>query len=329
MQFSQFMYEWLYGENGYYTKYHEIGKGGDFFTAVSTTPLFGGAIAKYIQSLIEKDQLSRNAQILEIGAHRGYLLADIVQFLYTFDPSLIESLTFAIYEPQSELRDIQKRYIEESFGDAIFFMHYSNLEDIKAKEGFIVANEILDAFACDLVYKGKMAYVEDFEIEWGEMDSFCQKFIRKYGMEKGEIARGYEEFANKLFRCYDKAHFLTFDYGDKEPRGDFSIRVYTKHQVFPLFDEKLDLKRAYKRSDITYDVNFLHVQEAFEGAGWQENFYKTQLATLIDFGIMEILQEILDKKGFDIYKQELEKVKILIHPSQMGERFKAISFTKG
>ncbi len=323
------MREWLYGEDGYYTEYHEIGKGGDFFTAVSTTPLFGGAIAKHIITLIKQGKLSQNAQILEIGAHRGYLLADIVQFLYTFEPSLIELLEFAIYEPQSKLRTIQKEYMKDSFGDAIKFRHYSKLEEIESEEGFIVANEILDAFPCDLVYKETMARVEDFKIEWGEMDPFCKTIAKKYGLQKGEIARGYEEFASQLYRCYDKAHFLTFDYGDKEPRNDFSIRVYTKHHVFPLFDEKLDLKRAYKRSDITYDVNFSHVKDTFEGAGWQESFYKTQLAALIDFGIMDILQEILDKKGFDIYKQELEKVKILIHPSQMGERFKAISFSKG
>jgi len=32
VNFSDYMQEWLYGENGYYRRYHEIGKEGDFFT---------------------------------------------------------------------------------------------------------------------------------------------------------------------------------------------------------------------------------------------------------------------------------------------------------
>ena len=37
-------------------------------------------------------------QFLEIGAHHGYLLADIIQFIYTLKPQLLETLNFAIVE---------------------------------------------------------------------------------------------------------------------------------------------------------------------------------------------------------------------------------------
>ena len=329
MRFSEFFNEWLYGKDGYYSSFKEIGKKGDFFTAVSTTPLFGGAIANYIYKNIQSCQLSSNAKIVEIGAHQGYLLADIVQFLYTFDPKLIESLTFAIIEPFEHLQKAQRDYFAQSFGDAIKLEHYKSLDEIRAKEAFVVANEIFDAFACELFFKGKMAYVKDFEIVWQEADERVLEIAKRYGFEKGEVAVGYEKFAASINRAFDKCEFITFDYGEEFARNEFSLRIYTKHQVYPFFDEEVDLKKLFKKSDLTYDVNFAYLIDAFEASGMQKKAYKTQASALIDFGIMELLEKILQTKGYEIYWQQMQKVKILIAPNQMGERFKMVSFIKG
>ncbi len=329
MRFSHFFYQWLYGPNGYYASFKEIGKKGDFFTAVSATPLFGGAIARYIWRRIQEGALSPEATITEIGAHRGYLLADIVQFLYTFDPTLLKTLRFAIVEPFENLRRIQKDYFHQSFGDAVELIHFETLAKMECEEGFVVANEIFDAFPCELIYQEQMAYVKDFKISWENPDEEILAKAKYFGQKKGEVALGYESFAAQLAQAFKRVEFVTFDYGDLKIRNDFSIRVYTNHQVYPLFDEKLDLKSAFGRSDITYDVNFSHVIEAFESAGFEKRGYKTQLAALVDFGITELLETILEKRGFEVYKNELEKVKILIDPSQMGERFKMVNFIKG
>ena len=53
-KFSEYMSEWLYGKSGYYATYKNIGKSGDFYTAVSTSKFFGGTIAKHIISLTLK-----------------------------------------------------------------------------------------------------------------------------------------------------------------------------------------------------------------------------------------------------------------------------------
>ena len=37
IEFKNYFEEWLYGENGYYSNYKQIGKDGDFFTSVSTS----------------------------------------------------------------------------------------------------------------------------------------------------------------------------------------------------------------------------------------------------------------------------------------------------
>ncbi len=39
MKFSEYMNEWLYGVDGYYRQFRDIGKDGDFYTAVSSSKL--------------------------------------------------------------------------------------------------------------------------------------------------------------------------------------------------------------------------------------------------------------------------------------------------
>ena len=96
MKFSEYMGDWLYGENGYYSNYKTIGKEGDFYTAVSTSQFFGGCIAKHIISLVDEGFLNEDAVICEIGAHHGYFLADVVQFIYTLRPALLDTFEFII-----------------------------------------------------------------------------------------------------------------------------------------------------------------------------------------------------------------------------------------
>ena len=139
-KFSDYFNSWLYGQDGYYTKYKAIGKDGDFFTSVSTSIFFGGTIGKKIVDTIANNELPTNTTILEIGAHHGYLLADIIQFIYTLNPKLLETLNFAIVERFEHLQIEQKEYLKNSFGDAINITFYSDISQVKLDNAFIVAN---------------------------------------------------------------------------------------------------------------------------------------------------------------------------------------------
>lgn len=330
MLFSTYMYEWLYGENGYYGSYHPIGKKGDFYTAVSTSKFFGGSIANHIIKRIDEGFLRANSLICEIGAHHGYLLADIIEFIYTLRPELLRTLRFGIIERFDTLQAQQKSYFSDSFGDAVSLEHFYDVSEIEADNAFFIANEIFDAFPCELLYQGKIADVDEsgkisFTIDSPEALAHAQK----YKKDRGEIAVGYEAFARGMSQSVKKFEFMSFDYGELEARSDFSIRVYQNHQTFPLFDEALNRQSAFGKSDITYDVNFSHVKEAFEAEGMECVQYATQLVALIEMGILDLLSILKEKADEKIYIQELEKAKILITPSLMGERFKMIRFVKG
>lgn len=328
LRFNDYFNDWLYAKDGYYANYKAIGKDGDFYTSVSTSRFFGGAIANHFVRRVNAGELPEDTLIVEIGAHKGYLLADFIQFVYTLKPELLGTLRFAIIERFDSLRQTQKEYLSQSFGDAVTIEHYRDLGELKADNAFVIANEIFDAFPCTLVYKGREAVVKDHAIEWSDdVEPHTKAIMERYHIEKGEIGLGYESFAGVMGKSFDTCEFVTFDYGDILPRNDFSARVYKSHNVYPLFEA--DLKTLYKNSDITYDVHFQHLIDAFESEGFIKEKYATQMVALNDFGITELL-EILEKNvTYEQYLKEVGKVKTLLNPAFLGERFKMVNFLKG
>ena len=213
------------------------------------------------------------------------------------------------------------------------FIHYNNIEELILDNAFIVANEIFDAFCCELVFTKdnirQIGKVKDDKIEFIKCeDEFVNKICDRYDIKKGEISLGFEEFAKTLNKNIKEFNFITFDYGDRYPRNDFSSRVYYQHKVYPLFDKSLDLKKLFAKSDITYDVNFGHLIDAFQENNIEMVFYYTQLKALVEFGIIELLEMVQKHSTQTEYIRETNKIKTLIEPTAMGERFKMVHFYK-
>jgi SAM-dependent MidA family methyltransferase len=333
IKFSEYMSEWLYGEDGYYASYKNIGKSGDFYTAVSTSKFFGGSVAKHIISLVDEGFLKSDATICEIGAHHGYFLADVCEFIYTLRPELLSTFNFVIIERFDDLQKHQKEYFSESFGDVVKLTHYKSLSELKCNNAFFIANEIFDAFPCELYFKGKAARVNAHNVEFDIDDEWVESKAKKYHKDRGEIAVGYEEFAREMAGAAKKFEFISFDYGEMQARPDFSLRIYTKHKVLPFFtpeddEDYIPREELFKKSDITYDVTFEHVKDAYTEAGVDFVEFKAQMVALVDMGILELLEILKDNADEKIYKQELEKAKMLIMPNFLGERFKMIRFRK-
>ncbi len=333
MKFSKYMTEWLYGEDGYYATYKNIGKEGDFYTAVSTSKFFGGTVAKHIIALVDEGFLASDATICEIGAHHGYFLADVCEFIYTLRPELLHSFNFVIIERFDDLQKQQREYFAESFGDIVKITHYKSLSQMHVKNAFFIANEIFDAFPCELYFKGKTARVEDHNVVFDLDDVWVEQKAKKYHKDRGEIAVGYEAFAKEMAGAAEQFEFMSFDYGEMQARPDFSLRIYTKHKVIPFFlpeddEDYIPRETLYKKSDITYDVTFEHVKDAYEAAGVAFVEFKAQMVALVDMGLLELLEMLQKNADEKIYKQELEKAKILILPNFLGERFKMIRFRK-
>lgn len=327
MNFSEYMNEWLYGKNGYYSSFKSIGKEGDFYTAVSSSRFFGASIANFLLKLISQDSAKKDGYLVEIGAHRGYLICDMIQWIYSVDPTILDSLKFAIIEKHPLIIEEQKNYIYSRFGNDVTVEHFGSIDEIETDYAFVVSNEIFDAFPCELYMDEKIAIVNDHKISWVSATSDMIQRSNKHRLAKGEIAVGYEEFACE-FRSLKKCDFVSFDYGEKYIRNDFSIRTYKEHQTYPLFDENIKLEDLFGNSDITYDVNFAHVIEAFEQNGFKLYNFSTQAKALIEFGIIDILGEFAKRSTQERYISEADKIKTLISPTIMGDKFKMIYLSK-
>jgi SAM-dependent MidA family methyltransferase len=329
------MQRWLYGPEGYYTKLPSIGKKGDFYTSVSTSMFFGGTLGKAVVDLVQHGEIGPEMHVVEIGAHQGYMLADVIQFIYSLAPSLLETVTFTIIEPLEAARRAQKAYFSQAFGETVLVDIVPSLEAFTCKEAIVLSNELFDAFPCEVVKENRALHVRDHVPAFEPMDASLQAMAKTLEVEKGEIAVGFEAFAQSLSRaCSGRCEVIAFDYGQSYARQDFSLRVYAAHQSHPFFEltpfagEANQLSAFFGKSDITYDVNFAHLQRAMESAGFCHVETKTQSSALVDFGLMTLLEMLRTKSSEATYTQEAEKAKQLILPAFLGERFKMIRMRK-
>ncbi|WP_149724671.1 SAM-dependent methyltransferase [Campylobacter concisus] len=327
MKFSEFFDIWV-NEN-YYKFGVDIGKKGDFYTNVSIGYLFGACLANYFLKLLKNGEISSSCKVVEIGANSGEMLADFAQGIFTLEPEILPNLELIIIEPHEILRKRQLETFAKRFGDDIKIKHYENLGECSFDEIFIISNEIFDAFSCEVIDADNMLFVDDdLKFHWQKADQNLLALAKKFGITKGEISTSYAKFAAQLTNAAKKVRFLSFDYGEFEPKNEFSLRIFKDHQVFSLF-EISDLQPYFKRSDLTYSLCFKQVKEAFSETGFEMLKFKKQNEALVcDLGMDKILSLVLEKGSKQAYENAAKQAKFLLSPEFLGEKFKFIEFLK-
>jgi len=364
VKFSDFFEGWL--NESYYANAAKIGKSGDFYTAVSVGSFFGICIAREILrlsadfcakqelsldaatspiasrqnlaanpgklnldvALAKKPQNSAKIAIVEIGSHDGRLLCDIAQAIFTLGgAAALDKFSFAIIEPHERLRELQRASFAESFGDEIALKHFASAHEAKFKDAIFVANELFDAFKCEAVDGENMLFVKSGAAKFAPIkEREILTLARRFGISRGEIPVGYFRFAREICASAQRFYFIAFDYGQMGASGDFSLRIYRNHEVFGFFEVQ-NLSDFYGKSDLTYDVNFEILRAAFEDAGAVTADFKRQIAALIDFGAVRLLELFMQKSGEKGYLNALLQFNHL--RAEFGEKFKMIKFKKG
>ena len=363
MKFSDFFEGWL--NESYYVNTAKIGKSGDFYTAVSVGSFFGICIAREILRLsadfsatqalsldaaaspiasrqnfaavcelnldavlAEKSQNNAKIAIVEIGSHDGRLLCDIAQAIFTLGgAAALDRFSFAIIEPHERLRELQRASFSESFGGEIALKHFASAREAKFKDAIFVANELFDAFKCEAVDGENMLFIESGAAKFAPIkEGEILTLARRFSISRGEISIGYFRFAREICASAQRFYFIAFDYGQMGSSGDFSLRIYRNHEVFSFFEVQ-NLSDFYGKSDLTYDVNFEILRAAFEDAGAVTVDFKRQIAALIDFGAVQLLELFMQKSGEKGYLNALLQFNHL--RAEFGEKFKMIKFKKG
>ncbi len=330
--FRHIMYKWLYDSNdGYYTN-DRIGKGGDFYTSVSTSKFFGGAISRYILKMLEEEKLFLPLCIVEIGSNNADLICDIAEFLNAFNNEVFMKTTFYIIEPLKSLHNGQKekfiQRITKRFNKKLYILESINrLNCALNHDTFFISNELFDSMPCDIVINNRMLYFKNNKLVFDRIDTTIQDFINKYNISTIEIPFFWESFIKELCSIeYKKWVFLTFDYGDFFAR-DMNIRIYSKHKVFNFYEEwqNNNIMNFYGNSDITYDVDFNLLKKIFESNNITIEKCITQAKFLIEeCEILDIFECFM--KNFSDVQLIKQKASLngLIAPNAMGERFKAL-----
>lgn len=332
VRFVDFMQMALYDPIfGYYTtKNNKIGKQGDFITAPEVSSLFGYALATQIKQVLEE---IKNAVILEFGAGTGKLCVDILSALEK-NNSLPDY--YYILEVSGQLKDMQMQLIAKTIPHLLNRVKWlSNLPQ-QDFAGVIIANEVLDAMPVHrFMLKSKdlfEGYVtlenEDLkEILLPATNQDLQNYVNEFSKYDNYISEAnlfVNSWLKEVSNFFAKGAVFIIDYGF--PAHEYYHQDRNGGTIMCHYQQKTNsnplINIGYQ--DITAHVNFTHVAEVSFLNGFNISGYTNQASFLINCNILEFLKEYDD---VNLVKKNQE-IKMLLHPSEMGEIFKVIALTK-
>jgi SAM-dependent MidA family methyltransferase len=278
---------------------------GDFYTSADLDPIFGKLLAKqFARWTADFDSFS----ILELGAGKGLLARDILDNC-NFPYMILERSPAMRARQQEVLRDYDVHWIDQL--PAGF-------------KGCIFSNEFFDALPVHRVVRRsgvlKEVYVGgNFEEIEGELqESFDAPVPEGYTSEINLEAR---QWIRRIAASLEGGYHLAIDYGylaDEfyaQPRG--TLMCYWQHQAVE------DPYTRIGEQDITAHVNFSDLMDAGNEFGLGTLRFTTQMEYLISLGILEEIER-LATAGDAASMQRLVKIKRMILPGSMGQRFKVL-----
>jgi SAM-dependent MidA family methyltransferase len=332
ISFADFMRFVLYEPGlGYYVAgAKKFGAQGDFVTAPNITPLFGYSVARAIKPLMEL----RGKEILELGAGNG----DLAHAILSWYAERGIQLRYRILEPSPEL---QRRQAERL---AVFAQSVEWLQELPASiTGFVLANEVLDALACEqvVVNDGELRQVgvtaneAGFAVKSKALSANVATTLAKVRKRVPNIEGYLTEInleAEGLVRTVTgrmrNATALWFDYGF--PRAEFyhpqrregTLMCHLQHRAHadPLFAPGLQ--------DITSHIDFTAMAEAAREGGATQMAFNNQAQFLLEAGLLDELLRTGDP-GSAPYLAGSNQVNRLISPAEMGELFKVLVVQTG
>lgn len=333
ISFARYMELALYAPLlGYYSGgARKFGSGGDFVTAPELTPLFARTLAPLAVSVMAASK----PQILEFGAGSAALAADLLAELVRLERPPEQ---YFILELSGELRARQYETLRARVPGLIDRVAW--LDRLPAGfAGLMLGNEVLDAMpvhlvrwtASEILERGVAANAEG-GFDWAERLAIGPLLERARQLPAAppyvsEVALAAPAWVTECARRLTRGALLLFDYGF--PRAEFyhpqrssgTLMCHYRHRAHtdPFWLPGLN--------DITAHVDFTAVAEAGVGNGLELAGFTSQAAFLMECGLLERLAAIGPSDGLD-YLRAASKVQKLLSPSEMGELFKVIGFTR-
>ena len=320
LRFPRFMETALYHpQGGYYsTPGRRIGREGDFFTSVSAGPVFGWLLARHIAACAPPGPF----RILELGAHDGTLLLDILTALRRDFPDVVGRVRPAILEPLPALAARQR---ETLAGHEVEI--HAGPSGLAPSPGFLVANELIDALPCHLLESDGVGWQEigvgldrRGRFEWvrlGPAGRLAAGLPERAAGYRTEVRPDLADFLRPLVPLVSGMLFIDYGFERRDfldpARRDGTLRTYGRHRAG---DDPL---AEPGRLDITAHVDFSALREALESLGGRVLRFENQSRFLTR--VAEPWLRGLEGRSDNATRKLLRNFQTLTHPGQLGGRF--------
>lgn len=329
MPFDRFMARALYDpDGGYYASSGKrVGKSGDFITNVSMGPVFGEVMAGQIVEMWEALGRPGDFVVCEQGANDGHLAADILRGL---EPTPLSGVRMILIEPVPALRRVQQELLR---GANVSWV--AAPDELPEMCGVHYSNELLDALPVHVLRSHGTGWSElsvareHDRFVWSEgppgdeVRLLAESLpLRPQGFTT-EVCTGYGALMRGVGERIRRGFFLAIDYGLSarefldEHRREGTLRCYSRHRQDgrPLED--------VGQKDLTAHVNFSHLVQAADAAGWSLGGFADQHHFLVGAATKMLLA--LDGQP---NPTKLRPLTALLHPENMGRQFQAIVFSR-
>jgi len=351
MPFARFMELALYHPQwGYYTAPNapeRIGRRGDFYTNVSVGALFGGLLTMQFAEMWEAMGKPASFTLLELGAHRGQLAADVRVWAARERPDFAAALCYEARDYNGELPTVaavsdRRNHTKQP---AVRDRRYSSQPHEQAGDtigpgitGCIFSNELVDALPVHLVTRRNGEWLELFVTEKNGRLAFAPGPFSNDALRK-EVSRlplpdsdGFvtevhleaSRWIERVARSLRRGFVMTIDYGYSA--GDYyaphrkagTLLCYHQHR------SNNDPLVRVGEQDITAHVNFT----ALAGRGAASGL------PLLGFcDQSRFVAGLMEKAGTDFLARLAPKaaaqLKTLLHPELMGQTFKVLAQHRG
>ena len=339
MPFRDFMDTALYHpEHGYYSSGRaRIGRGGDFFTSVSTGPLFGTLLARQFAEMWTRLGEPAEFTIVEQGAHRGEFAHDVLTALRESAPACFAATRYRIIEPSENLRAAQN----ETLGDfsAAQVRWFSSLDTLPAFTGVHFSNELPDAFPVHAVAWDGTAWRESHVGIGHGCFIFTERDITSAPLRaalaqlppvpagyRTEINLAASDWIAAIAAKLTRGFALVIDYGFsraeyyRPERTTGTLTGYAQHRRIE------DILAAPGETDLTAHVDFTTLAERAHDAGLRVAGFTDQHHFIVALGALHFPASIPDTADS---RRELRAFKTLMHPQMMGRSFQVLALEKG
>jgi SAM-dependent MidA family methyltransferase len=340
ISFECFMDLALYAPGlGYYRAgARKFGGSGDFTTAPEISSLFGACIAQQCAEIFGEVV---SGSILEVGAGTGRLAVDTLTRLETLGRLPEE---YFILEVSADLRERQHDLVRECIPHLLPRVRWLNVPPDDPFDGVILANEVLDALPVAR-FRWHESECEELGVAvsnglfmWSarpagpEMTETCSQLAAAAGGWEGGYVSEYcprlGAWTRSVVRCLRKGAVLWFDYGLPRPqyylpeRQDGTLICHFRQRAHenPFIHPGLQ--------DISAWVDFTALAEACSAARCELAGFTTQAYFLAGLGIDREMR-FLAGENDGRFARLANQAKRLMLPGDMGERFKAMAWTRG